>query len=52
MRLPLPELASLDPRMLVLSLASAVLLLRLRWSVHRTLAATAALSLLLELLTR
>jgi chromate transporter len=52
MRLPVPELRTLDPRMLALSLASAVLLLRLRWSVHRTLAATAALSLLLELLIR
>jgi chromate transporter len=51
-RLPIPELATLDLRMLALSLASGVLLLRLRWSVHRTLAATAALSLLLELLHR
>jgi chromate transporter len=51
-RLPVPELRTLDPLMLALSLASGVLLLRLRWSVHRTLAATAALSLLLELLHR
>jgi chromate transporter len=51
-RLPIPELATLDLRMLALSLASGVLLLRFRWSVHRTLAATAALSLLLELLHR
>ena len=51
-RLPVPELATLDLRMLALSVASGALLLRLRWSVHRTLAATAALSLLLELLAR
>ncbi len=51
-RLAVPALATLDPRMLSLSLLSAVLLLRLRWSVHRTLGATALASLLLELLAR
>ncbi len=51
-RLPIPELDTLDVRMLGLTLASALLLLRLRWSVHRTLAATAALSLVLALLVR
>jgi chromate transporter len=50
--LPVPELATLDPALLVLTLASGVALLRLKWSVHRTLAATATLSLLLAFLTR
>ena len=42
-----PEIASVDPRMLALSLVSAFLLLRLRWSVHAVIGAAAALSLLL-----
>ncbi len=50
--LTLPDPGTLDLRMLGLSLLSALLLLRLHWSVHRTLAATAALSLLLELFAR
>jgi chromate transporter len=51
-RVTLPELATLEPRLLVLAAVSGVLLLGLRWSVHRTLAATAALALVLELLAR
>ena len=51
-RLAAPDLASLDVRMLALSIAGALMLLRLHWSVHRTLAATAALSLALELVLR
>jgi len=43
-----PELASVDPRMLALSLVSAFLLMRLRWSVHRVIGVAAALSLLLS----
>jgi len=42
-----PEIASVDPRLLALSLVSAFLLLRLRWSVHAVIGAAAALSLLL-----
>jgi chromate transporter len=44
-----PIVASVDVQMLALSLASAVLLMRLRWSVHRVLATVAVLSLLLSL---
>jgi chromate transporter len=47
---PIP--ASVDARMLALSLVSAFLLMRLRWSVHRVLGAAAALSLLLTWLAR
>ena len=47
-----PRLASADPRMVSLSLVSALLLMRMRWSVHRVLAIAALLSLLLDLLAR
>ena len=47
-----PELASLDVRMLGLSLVSALLLMRFRWSVHRVIGAAAVLSLLLAWLAR
>jgi chromate transporter len=47
-----PELASADFRMIALALVSALLLLGLRWSVHRVLAAVAILSLLLDLAVR
>ena len=47
-----PILPSVDPRMLALSLVSAFLLMRLRWSVHKVLGAAAALSLLLAWLAR
>jgi len=50
--LPVPVLATLDLRMLGLALVSGVLLLRLRWSVHRVLAATATISLLVAWLGR
>jgi len=42
-----PRLATLDVRMLALVVASGIMLLRLRWSVHRVLAAAAALSFLI-----
>ena len=47
MHLLVPELPSADVRMLALSLVSAVLLMRLRWSVHRVIGVAALLSLLL-----
>jgi chromate transporter len=47
-----PELASVAPRMLALSLVSALLLMRFRWSVHRVLGVAAGLSLLLDWLAR
>ena len=47
-----PSPASVDPRMVALSLVSGLLLMRLRWSVHRVLAAAAALSLLLDWFAR
>jgi chromate transporter len=47
LHLLVPEIASVDPRLLALSLVSAFLLLRLRWSVHAVIGAAAALSLLL-----
>jgi len=47
-----PAVASVDLTMLALTLVSAVLLVRLRWSVQRVLAATATISLLLSLLAR
>jgi chromate transporter len=52
LRLLVPELASIDLRMLALSLVSALLLMRFRWSVHRVIAVAAALSLLLDLILR
>jgi len=51
-RLLLPVFSSVDPMMLALALVSAVLLMRLRWSVHRVIAVAAALSLLLGWLAR
>jgi hypothetical protein len=42
-----PEPGSLDTRVLVLTIVSAVLLLRLRWSVHRVLAVAVVLGMLL-----
>jgi chromate transporter len=47
-----PEPASVDVTMLGLSLVSALLLTRFRWSVHRVIAAAAGLSLLLDWLAR
>jgi chromate transporter len=47
-----PRLASADPRMIALASLSALLLMRMRWSVHRVIAVAAALSLLLDLLLR
>jgi chromate transporter len=47
-----PEPGSVDPRMLALSAVSALLLMRLRWSVHRVIGVAAALSLLLDWLAR
>jgi chromate transporter len=47
-----PRLVSADLRMMGLACVSALLLMRMRWSVHRVLAAAAALSLLLDLLPR
>jgi chromate transporter len=52
MHLLVPELSSVDARMLALSLVSALLLLRFRWSVHGVIGAAAALSLLLAWLAR
>jgi chromate transporter len=51
-RMPLADAASLDIRMLALSLASGFMLLRLHWSLHRTLAVTAALGVLVALVWR
>ena len=51
LHLLVPDLASVDVRMLVLSLVSALLLLRFRWSVHGVIAAAAVLSLLFTGLT-
>ena len=48
----LPRLVTLDPMMAALSAASAVMLMRLRWSTHRVIAVAAAMSLLLQLLHR
>jgi chromate transporter len=47
-----PEPGSVDPRMLALSAVSALLLMRLRWSVHRVIGVAAGLSLLLAWLAR
>jgi len=47
-----PRLASADPRMIALASLSALLLMRMRWSVHRVIAVAAALSLLLDLVLR
>jgi len=47
-----PQPASADPRMIALASLSALLLMRMRWSVHRVIAVAAALSLLLDLLLR
>jgi chromate transporter len=47
-----PALASADPRMIALAGVSALLLMRLHWSVHRVLAVAAMLSLLIDLLLR
>ena len=52
MHLLVPELSSVDVRMLALALVSALLLLRFRWSVHGVIAAAAALSLLLTWFSR
>src|SRR5207247_1527505 len=41
-----PARSSIDPGMVALSVASGSMLLGLRWSVHRVLALTAAVSLL------
>jgi chromate transporter len=48
--LMVPRLSSADPRTIALACVSALLLIRLRWSVHRVLAVAAVLSLLLDLL--
>jgi len=48
--IPRPE--SVEPRMLALAALSAVLLMRLRWSVQRVIAVAAALSLLWQLALR
>ena len=47
-----PRLASADPRSFALAAASALLLMRLRWSVHSVLALAATLSLLILRLHR
>jgi chromate transporter len=47
-----PQPASVQPGLLVLSVMSALLLMRARWSIHRVIAAAAAASLLLQLLLR
>ena len=52
MHLLVPEMASVDLRMLALAAVSALLLMRFRWSVHRVIAAAATLSLLLDWLAR
>jgi chromate transporter len=52
LHLLVPELASIDVRMLGLSLVSALLLMRFRWSVHRVLAVAAGLSLLIAWFAR
>ncbi len=49
-KLAVPVPATLEPRTLALAVASGVMLLRLRWSVHRTLLVTAAGALLIEFL--
>ena len=46
-RVPLPTLHTLDPAVLAFTLVSGVLLLRLRWSVHRVLGALVLLSVVL-----
>jgi hypothetical protein len=43
-----PRLESAAPRMIALASVSAVLLMRMRWSLHRVIAVAAALSLLIE----
>ena len=50
--LMVPRISSADPRMIGLAGLSALLLMRMRWSVHRVLAVAAGLSLLLDLLAR
>jgi chromate transporter len=50
--LPVPDARTLDLPALALTLVSAVLLLRLRWSVHRVLGALVVLSLALACLGR
>jgi chromate transporter len=50
--LPAPDPRTLDVAALALTLVSAVLLLRLRWSVHRVLGTLVVLSLAIEWLVR
>ncbi len=47
--LAIPDVHTLDGRVLLLSTVSAVALVRLRWSVHRTLAVSALIAVLLPL---
>ncbi len=51
-QLAVPVPATLELRTLGLAVASGVMLLLLRWSVHRTLLVTAAGALLVEFLAR
>jgi chromate transporter len=51
-RLLVPRLESAAPRMIALAAVSAVLLMRMRWSLHRVIAVAAGLSLLIELVAR
>jgi chromate transporter len=46
----LPDLATLRPSSLAIAVAAAIMIFRLRWSVLRTLAASAALGLAVDLL--
>ncbi len=52
MQLLAPDVRTLDPAALALSIVSAVLLLRLRWSVHRVLGTLVVLSLVIAWLVR
>jgi chromate transporter len=47
-----PRLASAAPRMIALAAVSALLLMRMRWSIHRVIAVAAALSLLIDVVVR
>ena len=51
LQLELPQLATLRPVPVLIALAAAVMIFKLRWSVLRTLAACAALGLLAAPLT-
>lgn len=47
LRVPVPELRTFDAAVIALTLVSGLLLLRLRWRVHRVLGALALLSVVL-----